>query len=213
MNSARPAQRASMLLVCRSTLQDNPRNRPLTVGEVDTNLTARISGALADGGYTEARILLAEMRISGKAPKLGALCRWVRDLDVVSGLAEQLEGGHRRTSKEEELFVVLDAILRLTGPIDYTSEEAVPGGPIVPRSLWDLRGTSTRSKEIYASVRDGSVFSLLPSNIKSQFRIIETTPGLERKPANLHPAILHASKDDAILLSSAPPKSSHHKHP
>lgn len=200
-----------MLLVCHPLLPLN--NRALTSTTVDTNLTARISGALADGGYTEARILLAEMRIRGKAPKLGALCRWVRDLDVVSGLAEQLEGGHKRTSKEEELLVVLDAILRLTGPIDYTSEGAMAAGPIVPRSLWDLRGTPTTSKETYASVRDGSIFSSLPTNTKSQFRIIETTPGLQRKPANLHPAILHASQDDAILLSYTPPKSSHHKHP
>jgi hypothetical protein len=187
--------------------------RALTSTIVDTNLTARISGALADGGYTEARILLAEMRIRGKAPKLGALCRWVRDIDAVSGLAEQLEGGHKRTSKEEEVLVVLDAILRLTGPIDYTSEGAMAGGPIVPRRLWDLRGASTTIKETYASVRDGGIFSSLPSNIRSQFRIIETTPGLQRKPANLHPAILHASQDDAILLSDTPPKSSHHKHP
>ncbi|TVY51301.1 hypothetical protein LCER1_G007805 [Lachnellula cervina] len=180
---------------------------------VDTNLTARISGALADGGYTEARILLAEMRIRGKAPKLGALCRWVRDLDVVSGLAEQLAGGHKRTATEEELLVVLDAILRLTGPTDYTSEGTVSAGPIVPRSLWDLRSASTSSKETYASVQDGSIFSSLPANLKSEFRIIEETPGLERRPANLHPAILHASNDDAISLSSTPPKSSHHKHP
>ncbi|TVY80913.1 hypothetical protein LSUE1_G006276 [Lachnellula suecica] len=177
------------------------------------NAAARISGALADGGYTEARILLAEMRIRGKAPKLGALCRWVRDLDVVSGLAEQLEGGQNRTSKEEELLVVLDAILRLTGPIDYTSEGTTPVGPIVPRSLWDLRDTPTTSKEIYASVRDGSIFSSLPPSTKSQFRTLEIIPALERRPANLHPAILHASKDDAILLSTTPPKSSHHKHP
>ncbi|TVY13786.1 hypothetical protein LARI1_G008518 [Lachnellula arida] len=180
---------------------------------VDTNLTARISGALADGGYTEARILLAEMRIRGKAPKLGALCRWVRDLDVVSGLAEQLEGGHKRTATEEELLVVLDAILRLTGPTDYTSEGTVSAGPIVPRSLWDLRSASTSSKKTYASVRDGSIFSSFPASLKSEFRIIEETPGLERRPANLHPAILHASNDDAISLSTTPPKSSHHKHP
>lgn len=185
----------------------------LTYCKGDTNLTARISGALADGGYTEARILLAETRIRAKPVKLGALCRWVRDIDAVSGLAEQLEGGHKRTPKEEELLVVLDAILRLTGPIDYTSEGVATTGPIVPRSLWDLRETSTTSKEIYASVRDGSIFSSLPSDTKPKFRIIETIPGLERKPANLHPAILHASKDDAILLSATPPKSSHHKHP
>ncbi|KAF4632893.1 hypothetical protein G7Y89_g5230 [Cudoniella acicularis] len=179
---------------------------------VDTNLTARISGALADGGYTEARVLLAEMRIRGKAPKLGALCRWVRDIDAVSGLAEQVEGGGQRTSKNEELLVVLDAILRVTGPVDYTTDGSAITGPMIAREAWNLRGNKAR-KEIYASVLDGSILSTLPKNTKSQFRIIETTPGLQRKPANLHPAILHASKDDVILLSATPPNTTHHDHP
>merc|ERR1712093_735502 len=87
---------------------------------IDTNLTARISGALADGGYTEARILLAEMRIRGETPKLGALCRWVRDLDVVSGFSMQPEGVSKvvvpRSDEDRELLRVLDAVLRVTGP-------------------------------------------------------------------------------------------------
>lgn len=167
----------------------------------DTNLTARVSGALADEGYTEARILLAEMRIRGKVPKLGALCRWVRDLDVVSGLAEQLDPAvRRRTTKEEELLVVLDAILRLTGPTDYATIEETGTGPIIPRNAWDLRGSTPR-RPVYDSVLDRSIYKSLPKDVKSKFRIIETTPGIQRKPANLHPAILHASQDDAILLA------------
>jgi hypothetical protein len=182
---------------------------------VDTNLTARISGALADGGYMEARILLAEMRIRKQTPKLGALCRWVRDLDVVSGLAEQLdEHASGRTSREEELLVVLDAILRLTGPTDYTTEEpSIPiAGPIIPRQPWNLRDSTPRRK-VYNTVIDRSIFASLPPSTASQFRIIETIPGLKRKPANLHPAILHASHDNAIPLSSSPPRTTHHQHP
>ena len=178
---------------------------------IDTNLTARISGALADGGYTEARILLAEMRIRGQTPKLGALCRWVRDLDVVSGLAEQL-AGEERSAAEAELLVVLDAILRLTGPTDYTSDGQDIAGPIIPRESWDLREGRER-RQVYDSVLDQSILKTIPANLKDQFRIIETTSGIQRKPANLHPAILHASKDDAIMLSSKPPKPTHHKHP
>ncbi|RDL36359.1 Uncharacterized protein BP5553_05711 [Venustampulla echinocandica] len=179
---------------------------------VDTNLTARISGALADGGYTEARILLAEMRIRGQTPKLGALCRWVRDLDVVSGLAEQIGGSSKRTSREESLLVVLDSILRVAGPIDYTEVGTTVTGPIAPRKAWDLRNGSTR-QQVYANVLDGTIPALLAGNAQLQFRTIDTTPGLQRKPPNLHPAILHASKDDAIALSSAAPKTTHHKHP
>lgn len=179
---------------------------------VDTNLTARISGALADEAYTDARILLAEMRIRGQTPKLGALCRWVRDLDVVSGLVEQVDGTATRSTREEGLLVVLDSILRLTGPTDYSMQQSSMAGPIMPQKDWDLREGRQR-RNVYDSVLDKSILGCLPSDIQSKFRIIETTPGLERKPANLHPAILHASRDDAILLSSEPPKSTHHNHP
>jgi hypothetical protein len=154
------------------------------------------------------------MRIRKQTPKLGALCRWVRDLDVVSGLAEQVSGsGARRTTKEEELLVVLDAILRLTGPIDFTVEQEPTPGPIIPRKDWDLRDSGTARKTVYDSVLDQSIFKSTATDLKSKFRILETTPGVQRKPANLHPAILHASKDDAILLSMNPPDSTHHKHP
>ncbi|WPG99052.1 Hypothetical protein R9X50_00185700 [Acrodontium crateriforme] len=179
----------------------------------DANLTARVSGALADGLYTEARVLLAEMRIRNNVPKLGALCRWVRDLDVVSGLAEQLdESAPKRTGNEEDLLVVLDAILRLTGPTDYTMESILLPGPVHPRKDWDLRETRVRRK-IYDSVRDRSIFTALPKDLKSKFRILETTPGPQRKPPNLHPAILYTSQNDAILLSSDSPPATHHTHP
>jgi len=185
----------------------------LTFTQVDTNLTARISGALADGGYTEARILLAEMRIRRQTPKLGALCRWVRDLDVVSGLAEQVDGSGKRSTREEELLVVLDAILRLTGPTDYTMDGQPAMGPIVPRKEWDLRDETNSRSMVYDSILDGSILRTFSIDIKSQFRIIETTPALQRKPPNLHPALLYTSRDNAILLSPNPQKSTHHTHP
>lgn len=181
---------------------------------VDTNLTSRVSGALADGGYTEARILLAEMRIRGQKPKLGALCRWVRDLDVVSGLAEQLSEEGARTAREEQLLMVLDAILRLTGPVDFTVDKNITViGPVIPRSAWDLRDQTRPRKMVYESVLDRSILKSLPPDCKSQFRIIETTPGPQRKPANLHPAKLYASRDNTIPLSSTAPRPTHHLHP
>jgi hypothetical protein len=157
--------------------------------------------------------LLAEMRIRRQTPKLGALCRWVRDLDVVSGLAEQVDGSGKRTTREEELLVVLDAILRLTGPTDYTVDGEAVSSPVVPRKAWNLRNESIERRKVYDSVLDGSILQIRTTDIKSQFRIIETTPGLQRKPPNLHPAFLHASRDDAILLSPNPPKATHHTHP
>ena len=154
------------------------------------------------------------MRIREKKPKLGSLCRWVRDLDVVSGLAEQRdENAPSRTAKEQELLVILDAILRATGPIDYTTIEADEAGPIILRQVWDLTDAKASRRTVYSSVLDRSIFHCLPATAGHQFRIIETTPGLQRKPPNLHPAILYASKENAIPLSSNLPVATHHKHP
>lgn len=186
----------------------------------DTNLTAKISGALADGKYTEARILLAEMSIRRQKPKLGALCRWVRDLDVVSGLAKQLdEDGRARTEREEDALLVLDAVLRLTGPTDHAVfETAKPASmskalPIIPRQAWNLRDDAPR-RRVYNSVLDRTIFSSTPQNMANTFRVLDTTPGAQRKPPNLHPAVLYTSQDDAIPLStSQPPKTTHHQHP
>jgi hypothetical protein len=182
----------------------------------DTNLTAKISGALADGKYTEARILLAEMGIRRQTPKLGALCRWVRDLDVVSGYAEMLdEDGRGRTAREEEALMVLDAVLRLTGPTDHAVVEmAKPMShsmPIIPRETWNLRDDAPRRK-VYNSVLDRTLMQSQP-NLAASFKVIDTTPGAQRKPPNLHPAILYTSEDDAIELSTTPPNATHHQHP
>jgi hypothetical protein len=183
----------------------------------DTNLTAKISGALADGKYTEARILLAEMGIRRQKPKLGTLCRWVRDLDVVSGLAEQLdEDGRARTEREEEALMALDAVLRLTGPTDYAIVEMAKSKsmshwmPIIPRETWNLRDDTPR-RNVYNSVLDRTLFTSTPVTI-SRFKVLETTPGAQRKPPNLHPAILYTSQNDAIPLSATPPKTTHHQH-
>lgn len=150
------------------------------------------------------------MRIKGQKPKLGALCRWVRDLDVVSGLAEQI-AGEKRGEKEVQLLVVLDAVLRITGPVDYSASVGVESGPIVPRPVWNLRGNEERRK-VYESVQDGSIFGCVGEDIKSRFRAIETTPGLQRKPPNHHPAILWASRDDAILLEETKTRATLHEH-
>lgn len=129
----------------------------------------------------------------------------------MSGLAEQLDA-KVRSGREAELLVVLDSVLRTTGPIDYSSFGSPPAGPIIPRDPWDLRGDVKRRKT-YDSVLDKSILSQCSAETKAGFRVIEKTPASERKPPNLHPATLHASKDDAILLSSNHPKPKHHKHP
>ncbi|KAK8065865.1 hypothetical protein PG997_012612 [Apiospora hydei] len=186
----------------------------------DANLTAKISAALVDGKYTDALVNLAEMRIRNEAPKLGALCRWVRDLDVVSGLSLRKESDAGRptiprTNSQLELLRVLDSVLRVTGTMDKLPGilPSTPTEPIALQPFWDLRDTSRTPLAIRESVLDGSIFEGRPEGVKDKFRVLESTPGPERKPPNLHDAVLYLSEDDAVPLAAAGPTITYHHHP
>jgi hypothetical protein len=157
------------------------------------------------------------MRIRGETPKLGALCRWVRDIDVVSGLsagADGISSTTNRSIRDKELLLALDAILRVTGPIDLSSHDSAKShNPIVLQEIWNVHISASPTQQIYSSVLDATIFRSLSTDIKQRFKIIESTPGPLRKPPNHHPAILYASHDDAILLSSSPPETIVRRHP
>ncbi|KAH6607004.1 prolyl 4-hydroxylase [Trichoderma cornu-damae] len=178
------------------------------------NSITRISAALYDEKYLEARILLSEMRLRGEEPKLGSLCRWVRDLDVVTQPTSI--NSRERSPKDNELLKVLDAVLRVSCPVDFNTDvtKLLPGSSshIAFQPTWDLR-SSTQSHQVYDSVLDGSIFCSTTSSIASSLRIIETTPGHLRNPPNYHPAILYTSLPHTIPLSSECPRITHHKHP
>lgn len=76
----------------------------LTTNRAGNTLTSRISAALSSSRHTDARVLLAELRLRKLVPKLGALQRWVRDCDAAS----RADGSFG----DEEVLRVLDAILR-----------------------------------------------------------------------------------------------------
>jgi hypothetical protein len=171
----------------------------------ESNLTSRITAALSDGKYVDALVLLTEMRLRAQYPKLGAICRWVRDLDVVSGLSMKVDGiSHALewTAQDRERLRVLTMILRVSCPIDTsTNGPGFSTDPIRLLNVWDLR------------VEKPAQALMCSTKIAEQFRVIETTPGSQRKPPNLHPAILHASQDDAILLADDAPATTLHSHP
>ncbi|KAF2757606.1 hypothetical protein EJ05DRAFT_439978 [Pseudovirgaria hyperparasitica] len=182
-----------------------------------SNLTARISAALTDANYLDARILLAEMRIRKETPALGALCRWVRTLDVVSGLSIHVEVPNQtvvgQNASNHDLIQVLDAILRVTGPTDTNLPKVCRApGTVALQETWDLRGITEPTRHVREAIADETIFSSSPADLKSRFRVLETTPGLSRKPPNLHPAVLFASTDDAVPLAN-PPKTECRNHP
>ncbi|KAL7781559.1 hypothetical protein V8C37DRAFT_398158 [Trichoderma ceciliae] len=179
------------------------------------NLTARISSALADEKYLEAKILLAEMRLRGENPKLGALCRWVRDLDIVTQPQTVSIDDPECSAKDDELLGVLDAVLRVSCPVDGNKvpTKPLPGSShLAFQPIWDLR-PSTQIQPVYDSVLDKSIFSSLPHSAVSSLRIIETIPGHLRNPPNYHSAILYTSQPNTIPLSSECPTIGYHNHP
>jgi len=162
------------------------------------------------------------MRIRNETPKLGALCRWIRDLDVISGVS--LHGndkanpeGRNRADNLERIHVV-DSILRITGPTDSNFEAAdlsVPA-PILQKETWNLHDANGESYPMRQHVLDGSIFTQDHNRetYTSQFRILETTPGSQRKPPNQHDAVLYLTSDNSIpLLSTPPATTTKHPHP
>lgn len=193
------------------------------------SLTARVTGALTDEKYDEARILLAEMKIRGQEPKLGAICRWVRDLDVISGLSTCPDGdngaaaAYERSERDKQRLLVLDAILRACGHCDSNPHamplplSAVPG--IAVQEIWDLHpppsSLPSTVLQTYASVLDKTIFDSAPSDLASSLRVIERTPGPQRKPPNHHDAILYTTAPGTIPLAAqdARPPVEKHAHP
>ncbi|KAF2873045.1 hypothetical protein BDV95DRAFT_472380, partial [Massariosphaeria phaeospora] len=206
---------------CTTGLNSTQTVPTASSGSSISSLTARVSAALADGRFVEARVALAEMRVREETPKLGALCRWVRDLDVVSGLSgvEGIHGRGTRSTRERDGFKALDAVLRVTCPIDETSP--VSANPpkdemISVQPVWSVNDTSRKADLVNATVRDGTLFpsSEEKAGTAAKYTIIETTPGLSRKPPNHHPALLYTSLPNAVPLpASAAPTATLHKHP
>lgn len=176
-------------------------------------MTARVTAAITDEKYLDAKILLAEMRLRGEEPKLGALCRWVRDLDVVTRPNGTNFDDEERSIKEQELVNVLDAVLRVSCPVDTNIGPSL-GAPrhFAYQETWNMR-PSSEPLQIWESVKDKSILSYAPKNPETALRILETIPGLQRKPPNEHPAILYTTSPNAVALSPEKRDITFHKHP
>ncbi|KZP05214.1 hypothetical protein FIBSPDRAFT_766202, partial [Athelia psychrophila] len=155
------------------------------------SLTSRVSSALTGQRWTDAKVLLAEMRIRGQRPKLGALQRWTRDCDAAS-TADGSEG-------DREVLGVLDAIMRTA---DYAGADA---SPVRRHADWTPdAGQRTISTGLFRAAMEGTLFDQgKVDDIRALFRVCSNTPGNERRPPNLHPAIVYASSPNAISLSPA----------
>ncbi|PRP79240.1 hypothetical protein PROFUN_13033 [Planoprotostelium fungivorum] len=158
-----------------------------------SSLTSRVSNALTDGRWTDALVLLSEMRIRGDSPKLGALQRWVRDCDAASGT----DGSF----KAPEVMRVLDSILRTTTPeiIDHAAS-TTGDGPVNRHDPWFI--TPNGPLPLYHLALSNKLFGAAEKKkLASKFKIVSETPGPQRKPPNLHPAIIYSSTPGTIQMN------------
>jgi len=181
---------------------------PATLG---SSLTSRISEALSSGRHTDALVLLSELRIRKLPLPLGSLNRWVRECDAAS----RSDGSFG----DAEVLRVLDSILRCT----YDQEEMLRP-PVVKRDEWVQRGLS--GLDVWKEIQEGSLPKPEEKEVLAKrFRLrehlfldspqpiltnklstlsVHTTPGPERLPPNLHPALLFHSHPGSIPLSDSP---------
>lgn len=151
------------------------------------------------------------MRLRGESPKLGALCRWVRDLDVTSGFSMGVHETTGRSRSQLERLRLLDAISRVTGTVDLIPSIAYSksSDPFILHQQWNLQDKAV----LPVAIASKPMAELSPKGVKDKFKILEVTRGSERKPPNLHDAVLYLSEDNAVPLSPNPPQTTHHKHP
>lgn len=121
-----------------------------------SSLTSRISTALATGHnrWTDAKVLLAEMRIRKQRPKLGALQRWTRECDAASP-ADGSEG-------DREVLSVLDAIMR-------TAEDFVEDlNPIRRHPEWVASGEHIPAKGLFQASSNNTLFGTISDSLIGQ---------------------------------------------
>lgn len=186
------------------------------------SLTARISEALMEARWLDARVLLSEFRIRGEAVKLGTLQRWVREVDAAA--ASELD-----KSVSAEVFLTLEAILRATATAtrslqdDAHSAEIKTAGRTTepdtgksvdglvegensgiitfedPVSFTEPSGFDLRTQVIDGSIYEGHALEQCRENAK----IIESTPAAQRKPPNQYDATIYTTITP-LLTGSTP---------
>jgi hypothetical protein len=159
------------------------------------NLSARVSDALSDSRWVDARVLLAEIKIRGEEVKLGTLQRWVRDCDAASALDAAVS---------DEVFKTLAYVLRACSSEspNLGIERSGHGSNVVNYSQ-PVQFAQKSTRKFYQAAKSKS---LVPAEerqtCRKEFRIISITPGASRKPPNAYPATIYFSSTNAVKLAS-----------
>lgn len=205
--------------------RNNKRLKPLraaihsftraTVTATAGTLTSRISDALSEGRWTDARVLLAEFKIRQQHIKLGTLQRWVRDVDAAtaSGLSDPANA---------EIFRVLDAILRASGASPTTSDGINASvDPVIdaPDSLKEgsdagvirfeptVAFSEISGLQLREEVLTGKIYESSQRSNKEDWsrllNVVEVTPAAKRKPPNQYDATIYTTTQPILSTFSS----------
>jgi hypothetical protein len=73
---------------------------------------------------------------------------------------------------------------------------------VLRKPTWDARPEDRPRQTLYRDVLAKTISTESEaSQMRSKFRVIDETPGLERKPPNAHPALVYLSDNDAVNLT------------
>jgi len=169
--------------------------------------TQVVSDALRDGRLDDASAALEAMRAKGTVPKLGAVCRWVRDCDAIGtgmGAGTGGEGG----GSLAKLFPLLDLILRTADPgqVGAMRTQTALQGLEMPAVSVAEGGGRVRAFPSWAPPKQGGD-APPPSEIvppsggwAAGFRVCQHVPAAERKPPNVYDLHIWTSVPGALAL-------------
>ncbi|KAJ3347245.1 hypothetical protein HDU91_006828 [Kappamyces sp. JEL0680] len=158
----------------RRVLYELDKVRKLQGATLDSSLSNRVGAALKDERWSDALVLLAEMREQGQTPKLGCLQRWTRDCDAASS-----------DTANPLMLRVLDSILR-------TADPSLVGCASLAPTASDH---SIRLKPpVYSFDYPQGLhrFELrTDARYLDAFKVVYKEAGPERKPPNAHDMVLY----------------------
>jgi hypothetical protein len=153
-----------------------------------TTLSGKISDALQDQRYWDALGHLYEMHTKSLKPKLGSVCRWVRDCDAV--------WDHKSTLVKELMMRVLEMIIRVADP----AMVGVASGSEVLSTRGNVR---VHADFVPEKVEDQIVTAdVAVTDYKEFFKVVYQEEGSQRLPPNKHDMLLWHDSPDTITFNN-----------
>ena len=166
-------------------------------------LCGKVSEALLNGDYLQARHLLEEMKHRQITPKLGSLQRWVRECDAAFGVTNDAE--QTNAEEQESVLRCLDAMIRCTqADIVAVANKDQTSRPLIHRyPEWCPPAEASLH---FPSVGDqnNNTESVATKDFGGEFREVFREKGSDRRPQNKYDAVIYQSLPSAVPLCPLP---------